>query len=310
MGGIKAVGLEAISNIVNERIKNGKFSSINDFIKRVNPKDINKLQLEGLVKAGAFDKLNDNRQSLFDSIPNMISKSKNDFDNKIINQIDLFGDNDENEINLIKNIKDWEFEDKLSKEFEAVVFFISDHPLNQFKEIFSDYKIIDYKTFISDNNLEQNNVAATLLKIQERKTSKGTPYAVIKLTDLSSVFELFIFSDTLEINRNILKEGNSLILTLIKTISGDEKINRINVRKVTSLKDLFHGSIKEVTFSINSKTQLDEIKKFLDNEGKTIVNIHFSDGTDTHNFKLKNLRNVDRKSISLLRNKEISINIH
>jgi DNA polymerase-3 subunit alpha len=310
LGGIKAVGLEAISNIVNERIKNGKFSSINDFIKRVNPKDINKLQLEGLVKAGAFDKLNDNRQSLFDSIPNMISKSKNDFDNKIINQIDLFGDNDENEINLIKNIKDWEFEDKLSKEFEAVGFFISDHPLNQFKEIFSDYKIIDYKTFISDNNLEQNNVAATLLKIQERKTSKGTPYAVIKLTDLSSVFELFIFSDTLEINRNILKEGNSLILTLIKTISGDEKINRINVRKVTSLKDLFHGSIKEVTFNINSKTQLDEIKKFLDNEGKTIVNIHFSDGTDTHNFKLKNLRNVDRKSISLLRNKEISINIH
>ena len=310
LGGIKAVGLEAISNIVNERIKNGKFSSINDFIKRVNPKDINKLQLEGLVKAGAFDKLNDNRQSLFDSIPNMISKSKNDFDNKIINQIDLFGDNDENEINLIKNVKDWGFEDKLSKEFEAVGFFISDHPLNQFKEIFNDYKIIDYKTFISDNNLEQNNVAATLLKIQERKTSKGTPYAVIKLTDLSSVFELFIFSDTLEINRNILKEGNSLILTLIKTISGDEKINRINVRKVTSLKDLFHGSIKEVTFNINSKTQLDEIKKFLDNEGKTIVNIHFSDGTDTHNFKLKNLRNVDRKSISLLRNKEISVNIH
>ena len=310
LGGIKAVGLEAISNIVNERIENGKFLSINDFIKRVHPKDINKLQLEGLVKAGAFDKLNNNRQSLFASIPNMILKSKNDFDNKVVNQKDLFGDNHENETNVVKNMKDWEFEDKLSKEFEAVGFFISDHPLNQFKEIFSDYKIIDYKTFISDDNLEQNNIAATLLKIQERKTSKGTPYAVIKLTDLSSVFELFIFSETLEINRNILKEGSSLILTLFKTITGDEKINRVNVRKVTSLKDLFHGSIKEVTFNINSKTQLDEIKRFLDNEGKTIVNIHFSDGTDTHNFKLKNLRNVDRKSISLLRNKEISINIH
>ena len=87
-------------------------------------------------------------------------------------------------------------------------------------------------------------------------------------------------------------------------------MNRINVRKVTSLKDLFHGSIKEITLNINSKKQLDEIRKFLDNEGKTIVNINFSDGTDTHNFKLKNLRNVDRKSINLLRNKEISINIH
>ena len=63
LGGIKAVGYEAISNIVEERILNGKFESIHDFINRVNPKDINKLQLEGLVKAGAFDNLNSNRQA-------------------------------------------------------------------------------------------------------------------------------------------------------------------------------------------------------------------------------------------------------
>ena len=54
LGGIKAVGYEAISNIVEERLKNGKFNSINNFLSRVNPKDINKLQLEGLVKAGAL----------------------------------------------------------------------------------------------------------------------------------------------------------------------------------------------------------------------------------------------------------------
>ena len=65
LGGIKAVGYEAISNIINERLKNGNFKSISDFLTRVNPKDINKLQLEGLVKAGAFDQINLNRQSLF-----------------------------------------------------------------------------------------------------------------------------------------------------------------------------------------------------------------------------------------------------
>ena len=52
---------------------------------RINPKDINKLQL-GLVKAGAFDNLNKNRQSLFNSIPNFITKSKNIFENKSVNQ--------------------------------------------------------------------------------------------------------------------------------------------------------------------------------------------------------------------------------
>ena len=77
MGAIKNVGHEAISNIVKERNKNGKFSSINDFVTRVDPKNINKLQLEGLVKAGAFDSLYNNRQSIYNSIPNIILKSKN-----------------------------------------------------------------------------------------------------------------------------------------------------------------------------------------------------------------------------------------
>ena len=311
LGGVKAVGSEAISNIVKERLNNGKFLSINDLIKRINPKDINKLQLEGLVKAGAFDKIDKNRQSIFNSIPNIITKSKNDFDNKVANQIDLFGDSKENEISITENIKDWEFEERLSKEFEAIGFFISDHPLNQFKEIFDDYKIMDYQKFFSDDELKENNIAATLLKVQERKTAKGSSYAVLKLTDLSGVFELFIFSDVLESNRDKLKEGSSLILTLNKTISPNEdKTKRVNVRKIASLKDLFNTSIKEVTLNITSKKQLNEIQKFLDEKGETIVYINYSNDIETQNFKLKTPRNIDRKSINILRNKEIMLNIH
>jgi DNA polymerase-3 subunit alpha len=311
LGGIKAVGSEAISNIVKERIKNGNFKSINDFIKRVDPKDINKLQLEGLVKAGAFDNLNNNRQSIFNSIPNIITKSKNDFDNKVANQIDLFGDNNEAENDIIENTKDWEFEERLSKEFEAVGFFISDHPLNQFKEIFDDYKIIDYQNFFEDDDIKENNIAATLLKVTERKTAKGNSYAVLKLTDLTSVFELFIFSDVLELNRNSLLEGSSLILTLTKTISSDEdKTKRINVRKIASLKDLFNSSISEITLNLSSKSQLKEIQNFLDEKGDTFVNISISDNSTNCVFKLKTTRNFDRKTINLLRNKDISLNIH
>ena len=311
LGGIKAVGSEAISNIVKERIANGKFKSINDFIKRVDPKNINKLQLEGLVKAGAFDKLNNNRQSIFNSIPNIITKSKNDFDNKIANQIDLFGESEENEINILENTKDWEFEERLSKEFEAVGFFISDHPLNQFKEIFDDYKIIDYQYFYQNDDIKENNIAATLLKVTERKTAKGNSYAVLKLTDLTSVFELFIFSDVLDLNRDNLKEGSSLILTLTKNISSDEdKIKRINVRKIASLKDLFNSPIKEVTLNLSSKIQLKEIQNFLDEKGETVVNINIFDNSKISTFKLKTLRNLDRKTINIIRNKEISLNIH
>ncbi|MDC3119956.1 DNA polymerase III subunit alpha [Candidatus Pelagibacter sp.] len=310
LGGIKAVGYEAISNIVEERINNGKFSSINDFVNRVNPKDINKLQLEGLVKAGAFDNINFNRQALFDSIPGIISKSKNIFDNKSANQIDLFSEDENKQDNIIHEIEDWKFEERLAKEFEAVGFFISDHPLNQFTEIYNDYKIREYTKFISDDEIKNSNIAATLLKLQERKTAKGNSYAVLKLTDLSSVFELFIFSDVLDLNREILKEGNSLILTLIKNITDDEnRFKRINVQKIASLKELFNSPINEVSFKVDSKEQIHVISKILKENGKTLVNINLVSDDNILQFKLNNPKKLDRKSLNLLRKQQIHATI-
>ena len=307
LGGIKAVGFEAISNIVKERIKNGSFKSINDFLQRVDPKDINKLQLEGLVKAGAFDSLISNRQSIFNSIPNLITKSKNYFENKVAKQIDLFDESENEKDNLLSDVKDWNFEERLSKEFESVGFFISDHPLNQFKEIFREYEIIDYKDFINNDDYKNANIAATLLKIQERKTSKGNSYAVLKLTDLNNVFELFIFSDVLETNRELLKEGNSLILRLTKSSNKDEnRFRRINVQKISSLKDVLNKPIEEVTFNLKSLKELEEISKFLEEKGNTLINIKFRNDEQNMFLRLEKKRKLDRKSINILRNMEIS----
>ncbi len=310
LGGIKAVGYEAISNIIEERTANGKFSSINDFLNRVNPKDINKLQLEGLVKAGAFDNINSNRKALFNSIPNIIIKSKNIFENKSANQINLFSEDENTKDDIINNIEDWKFEERLAKEFEAVGFFISDHPLNQFTEIFNDYKINEYSKFTLDNEIKNSNIAATLLKLQERKTAKGNSYAVLKLTDLSSVFELFIFSDVLELNREILKEGNSLILNLVKNITDDEnRFKRINVQKISSLKELFNSPINEVSFEVRSENEVQKISKILKENGKTLVNINLATEDNILQFKLKNLKNLDRKSLNLLRKQQIQATI-
>ncbi len=313
LGSIKSVGFEAISNIVDERIKNGNFKSINDFINRLNPKDINKLQLEGLVKAGAFDNLNNNRQCLYKSIPNLILKSKNIFENKIANQIDLFELNEnenKNDDNILTQIKDWEFEERLSKEFEAMGFFISNHPINQYKEIFNDYKIIDYKSFLSDDSSKQCNIAATLMKIQERKTSKGNSYAVIKLTDLSSVFELFIFSEVLELNRNILSEGNSLLITLNKNLSNDEnRFKRINVNKITLIKELFNKPILNLELSFDDLNKLSNLD-LLQMDGKTNVILKYKDNQKLYVFKLKKNRKIDRNQLNLMKKDGISTQIN
>ena len=110
----------------------------------------------------------------------------------------------------------------------------------------------------------------------------------------------------MELNRNILIEGNSLLITLNKNISNDEnRFKRINVQKIASLKDLFNSSINEVSFDIKSNEELKEISKILNEDGKTIVNINFLTKDNILKFKLKNTRNLDRKSLNLLRKHQI-----
>ncbi|MBD1157213.1 DNA polymerase III subunit alpha, partial [Pelagibacterales bacterium SAG-MED20] len=199
------------------------------------------------------------------------------------------------------------FEERLSREFEAIGFFISDHPLNQFKEIFDDYKVVDYVKFNTDDTIKEANIAATLLKITERKTAKGNSYGVIKFTDLTSVFELFIFSDVLESNREILVEGNSLIITLTKTISNDEnKLKRVNVQKIASLKDLFNKPVSEIILNIKSIKDMDRISDLVKKEGSTEVKINIINKEKNISFKLKTKRFIDRKSINIIRKNDIS----
>ena len=147
-------------------------------------------------------------------------------------------------------------------------------------------------------HIKDANIAATLLKITERKTAKGNSYGVIKFTDLTSVFELFIFSDILELNREVLVEGSSLIITLIKTISKDESnsIKRINVQKIASLKDLFNKPVNEIVFNIKSIKDIDKISDLVDQEGTTEVKINITDENNEISFKLqKTSVLIDRK---------------
>ena len=305
LGAIKNVGFEAISNVIKERSKNGKYKNISDFINRTNPKNINKLQLEGLVRAGAFDEINNNRKSLFSSIPNIILKSKNNFENKMDNQIELFDDEFEFNDNFLEKIEDWKTDEKLSKEFETLGFFISDHPLNQYSIIFNQYNIISYDKFENDKNKLSSNVACTVLKVQEKKTQKGNSYAIVKLSDLSSVFEIFIFSDIFEINRDKLIEGKSLMITLMKNYIDDEKIQKkINIKKIVTLADVLNKNFDNLKFKINNIEELIKFKNLKKEGGKTKITFQIFDKGNNFTFSLNDKRNIDNNLINDLNIRE------
>ena len=311
LGAIKNVGFEAISNLVKERIKNGKFKNLFDFINRSDPKDINKLQLEGLVKAGAFDEFNTNRKSLFNSIPNLILKSKNLHENKSLNQINLFDEvHEQNDNNLILETNDYVFEERLSKEFETLGFFISDHPLNQYKEFYSQFDVINYNDYNSNDKLKEGVVAATVLKIQEKKNQKGFSYAIIKFSDLGGVFELFVFSDLFEQKRDYLKEGNSFIMNLIKNISTDGTSSRVNVKTITRISDLANVPIKSIEIQSSNISNLDQIKELISSPGETNVTLKVHNNDIAHKYKLNEKRKIDQKTISQLRNVGVTLKIY
>ena len=303
LGAIKNVGSEAINNIIRERTNNGKYKSLEDFINRTDPKNINKLQLEGLVKAGAFNTLIKNKKAFYDNIPNVILSIKSFFDNKINNQTSLFDGKNETKQNFIlNNIKDWSFEEKLSKEFESIGFFISDHPINQYREVFDIYKIQNYNSFINSSK-DEAILAATIMKIQEKKTQKGTPFAIIKFSDLGGVFELYFFSEMLELNRNILKEGKSILVTVIKDHTNqDNRFRRINVRKVVNLNEISNQSLPNITFKIENLENLKNFSNLISEKGNTNVKIVVLNNSKNLVFELSEKRKINPQILKSLKN--------
>ena len=305
LGAIKSVGFEAISNIVKEREKNGKYKTFVDFINRVDAKDVNKLQLEGLVKAGVFDEFSKDRSKILNSIPKIIQQIKNINEDKDNHQSSLFEgqDSSHKEFEFLPS-ESWKQKELLTEEFKALGFYLSDHPLNEYEEVFNDLEILPYNQFY-DNKKNEGLVAGTIMSIQEKKSAKGTPYGIVKFSDKKGEFELFLFAELLVSNRDSLKESESFVLTLQKDkVIGDASKKRINVRKILSLDEVINKPYSKVTIELKNDYNLEEIREFLSADGETEINLIIKDKNKRAYFSLKNNRKFDLKHLKALKAKE------
>ena len=305
LGAIKNVGFVAISNIINEREKNGKFKSIVNFINRVDAKDINKLQLEGLVKAGVFDEFEKDRNKILNSIPKIIQNIKNINEEKTNNQTNLFANNNDekSEFDYVKS-KSWSKRELLLEEFKSLGFYITDHPLNEYKDIFNHLKITSYKEFLENKDSEAL-VAGTIMSIQEKKSSKGTPFAIVKFSDNKGEFELFLFSEILINHRDKLKESESFVLTLQKDkLLPDRSKRRVNIRKILSLNDIINKPYSKVTIELKDNYNIEELKKLLTTKGHTQINLIFNKSNQRIHYNLLNSRKFDINQLKVLKNKD------
>jgi len=199
-----------------------------------------------------------------------------------------------------KNSPNWFNNEVLSKEFESVGFYLSNHPLEDFKDALEQYKAKSFKDF-EDGNENESFVAGTIMSIKEKKTMKGTPYAIIKFSDQSKVFELFLFSEILEKNRKNLIEGKSFLLTIIKDKENNEnRFRRINVRKIVSLEEITKSSYSNVLIEIDKSDNLKKLYENIKEKGDSKIKISIIEKDKNYLFELKDKRKFDFETLKYL----------
>jgi len=232
--------------------------------------------------------------------------NKSIFDEKNSNQSNLFLENS-NEKTVIFNLEktqQWSKNELLMNEFHSIGFYMSDHPLKIYKDYFNKSKVVSFKDFV--NGLENTAlVAGTIMAIQEKKSAKGTPFAIVKFSDLESEFELFLFSDLLITNRDKLKMANSFMLTLQKDNSSNSAVTRrINIRNINSLSNFTDKAFERVTIEINGKSDLNELRNILKENGITKIQIKVCKKSKIYIFSLKNTRKFSLSIFNHIKNKE------
>ena len=143
------------------------------------------------------------------------------------------------------------------------------------------------------------------MSIQEKKSSKGTPFAIIKFSDHISEYELFLFSDLLIKNREKLKESNSFVLTLQKDkTTSEHNLPRVNVRKVVDLSDLVNKTYDKVSIELNYNENLKELDDLLKPGGNTKINIIIKKEKKIYKFELENTRKFDFATFNTIKDKQ------
>ena len=143
------------------------------------------------------------------------------------------------------------------------------------------------------------------MSILEKKSSKGTPYAIVKFSDKKGEFELFLFAEILVKNRDKLKESESFVITLQKDkILGDTKKKRINVRKIMSLEEVINKPYSKVTIELKENFDIHEIKDILSENGDTEVQLVIRNKNKIAHYSLQNTRKFDLDHLNALNSKD------
>ncbi|MEM7226911.1 MAG: DNA polymerase III subunit alpha [Pseudomonadota bacterium] len=219
LSAVKNVGAAAMAGLVEERDKNGPFKSLADFAARLDNRQVNKRQIENLAAAGAFDGLLANRRRVHEGAETLIRHAAAATSERESSQVSLFGDGPDQpaaEVQL-PAVDDWPAMARLRQEFDAIGFYLSAHPLDQFKGVLERMKVVRFADLMRGQGGEggRAKLAGIVAGKQERTSRQGNRFAFVQLSDDSGMYEVMVFSELLGTCRELLESGQPLLVNVL-----------------------------------------------------------------------------------------------
>lgn len=268
LAAVKRVGLQAMRDLVRARDARGPFASVAEFAGRVDPKLLNKMQLENLARAGAFDSLEKNRARMAASAEVILRRAQASAEERVSSQIGLFGGGDSRPEPLrLPEVQDWPELERLSQEAEAVGFHLSAHPLDTYRDVLRKLRAVPIAQLQQRAEAGAGilRIAGTVVNSKERTTRTGSRMAWLRLSDASGSTEVTLFSEVLLKNRALLVEGNALLVTAEARMEGETL--RLTAQSLDSLDRAAAGVGQMLRLRIEAAEAVAPIRAMLEKEG-------------------------------------------
>ena len=262
LAALKGVGPQAVEMIVEER-KKGAFTSLADFAARVNPRAINKRVIESLAAAGAFDTIEPNRARVFAGADAMLAACQRSHEAATSGQNDMFGSAADAPSIVLPQIEPWLPAERLRREYDAVGFFLSGHPLDDYATVLKRLRVQSWAEFSRavKTGATAGKVAATVVSRMERRTKTGNKMGIMGLSDPTGHFEAVLFSEGLAQYREVLEPGAAVLLQLGAELQGEDV--RARVLHAEPLDDAAAKTQKGLRIFLRDTRPLDSIARRL-----------------------------------------------
>ncbi len=228
LAALRGVGRQAVESIVTAR-GDRPFAELADFSRRINPRALNKRVLESLAAAGAFDALEPNRARVFAVTDALLATAQRTQENTLRGQSELFAGPAAPEPIVLPALEPWLPAERLQREYEAVGFFLSGHPLDDYGMALKRLRVQSWVEFSRavKAGASAGRVAGTVVARTERRTRTGTKMGIIGLSDPSGHYEAVLFAEGLAQYRDLLEPGKAVLLFLTAEVQAEEVRARI-----------------------------------------------------------------------------------